>query len=590
MDNFEGMQLKEEILKAIGEMGFEKPTPIQSECIPHLLSSDQSLIALAQTGTGKTAAFGLPVVNLVDLKSMRPQALILSPTRELCLQITKDLKSYTKYLKGCHIVPVYGGSSIQTQIRELNRGAQVIVATPGRAVDLIKRKRMKLGEVRHVVLDEADEMLTMGFKEDLNLILGETPEDKLTLLFSATMSKDIRKIAKKYMDDPKEIAVARENQGADNVEHINFEVSNRDKYETLKRIADMNPDIYGIVFCRTRRETNEVATRLMQDDYSADVLNGDLSQQQRDKVMKSFRKKNIQILVATDVAARGLDVNDLTHIINYNIPDDIEVYTHRSGRTGRAGKSGISIMIASSRDRRRMQEIEKKSGVKFSKAVVPSGEEVCKKQLLALIERVKNVEVDEQQIGPFLEDIYTTLEGLDRETLIQHFVSLEFNKFLAYYKNARDLNEADRGGRGRDKLSKRQKMRKEYSKLFIDMGSKANLTPQLLMGVLNDAVDSQEVAIGKIDILKKFTFFEVEKEMANLVIESLHGGDIDGNKVSVELSAENSDMGTSFKFKSGKGKKKSNSKGKDGRGRRGGPSGGRGKDKEKRGKGRKKKY
>lgn len=561
METFEGMHLKDEVLKAISEMGFVTPTPIQAECIPHLLASKQGLIALAQTGTGKTAAFGLPIVNLLDIDNKNPQALILSPTRELCLQITKDLKSFTKYLKGCNIVPVYGGANIQTQIRELNRGAHVIVATPGRAVDLIKRKKMKLGQVSHVALDEADEMLTMGFKEDLNLILGETPAEKQTLLFSATMSKEIKKIAQKYMDDPKEITVARQNQGADNVEHINYEVKNRDRYETLKRIADMNPDIYGIVFCRTRRETNEVATKLMQDDYSADVLNGDLSQQQRDKVMKSFRKKNIQILVATDVAARGLDVDNLTHVINYNIPDDIEVYTHRSGRTGRAGNSGISIMIASNRDRRRLRDIEKHSGVKFKKAVVPTGEEVCQKQIFALINRVKAVEVNESQIEPFLTDIYDTLEGLDRDTLIKHFVSMEFNKFLAYYKNARDLNEPERGS-NKERSSKRDRDRKEYSKLYLDMGSKGNLTPQVLMGVLNKAVDGQEVAIGKIDILKKFTFFEVERDLAPLVIEALNDGDIDGKRVSVEMSAEKSDMGGRFKpreFKGGGGKKKKKS-------------------------------
>lgn len=552
MSTFKKIGLSDDVLKAIEALGFEKPTPIQEACIPNLLTSYQDIIALAQTGTGKTAAFGLPCVQLSDISEKRTQSIILSPTRELCLQITKDLKSYSKYVKGLNVVAVYGGSNIQAQIKDLNKGAHIVVGTPGRTVDLIKRKKLKLGHVKRVILDEADEMLTMGFKEDMNTILAETPDEKQTMLFSATMSKEIKKIAGKYMDNPLEVAVARVNQGAENVEHLYYQVQSRDKYEVLKRLADMHPDIYGIVFCRTRRETNDIANRLMTDGYNADVLNGDLSQAQRDKVMKSFRSRAVQILVATDVAARGLDVNNLTHVINYNLPDDPEVYTHRSGRTGRAGNSGISIAIIHSREGRKMQAIERISGIKFKRSVVPGGEEICKIQLLSLIDKVKKVNVDEEQIKPFLPTIYETLEGLDREELIKHFVSSEFNTLLAYYKNSRDLNSGDRLQKG----DKRKKSNVAYSKMYINVGSKKKLTPQRLMGIINESLDSSNNSIGKIDILKKFSFFEIEKSTANTLIEKLTGEEFEGVRLSVEMSEEDSKMSKSKKFSKPKNFKK----------------------------------
>lgn len=540
MASFKEFDLDEKIIESIEALGFVTPTPIQEECIPHLLATDQDMIALAQTGTGKTAAFGLPAVHLTDISDKSTQTIILSPTRELGLQIAKDIGSYSKFVKGLNVVAVYGGASIQDQIKQLNRGAHIVIGTPGRTVDLINRKKLKLNNVKRVILDEADEMLTMGFKEDLTTILSETPDEKQTMLFSATMSKEIKKIAKKYMDDPREVAVAKVNQGADTVEHIYYSVQSRDKYEVLKRIADLNPNVYGIVFCRTRRETNDIANRLMQDGYNADVLNGDLSQAQRDKVMGNFRKRAVQILVATDVAARGLDVNDLTHVINYNLPDDSEVYTHRSGRTGRAGKKGISIAISHSREGRKLRDIERVSGIKFKKENVPSGEEICKIQLLALMDRIKEVKVDEKQIEPFLPAIYETLEGLSREELIQHFVSSEFNKFLSYYKHARDLNV---GGDRKERGSRKEKHSVNYAKMYINVGSKKKLTPERLMGIINEALDSGSVSIGKIEVLKKFSFFEIEQDSSEKLVKKLTGEEFEGVDLSVEISLAKSDMG-----------------------------------------------
>jgi ATP-dependent RNA helicase DeaD len=412
MNSFTDIGLHDEILNAVRELGFEKPTPIQAKAIPQLLSTNQDLIAFAQTGTGKTAAFGLPAIHLTNVEDKRTQTLVLCPTRELCLQITKDLTNYSKYIKGLGIVAVYGGASIETQIKALKKGAQIVVGTPGRTRDLIKRKKLLIGNVERVVLDEADEMLTMGFKEELDSILAETPHEKQTLLFFATMSKEIMAITKKYMSDPVEISAARMNTVAENVKHFYYMVQAKDRYEVLKRIADINPNIYGIVFCRTRRETKETANKLMQDGYNADALHGDLSQAQRDEVMGRFRMRQLQLLVATDVAARGLDVNDLTHIINYNLPDDAEIYIHRSGRTGRAGKSGTSIAIVHTRETRRIQEIEKKFRIVFCKELVPSGRDICKKQLYSLIDKIEKVEVDDKQIEPFMPAIYKNKSNL----------------------------------------------------------------------------------------------------------------------------------------------------------------------------------
>jgi len=549
MSDFVDTGLQEDIIRAISDLGFETPTPIQAKTIPHLLDSNQDLIALAQTGTGKTAAFGLPAIHLTDIDNKSTQTLVLCPTRELCLQIVKDLSNYSKYIRGLNVVAVYGGSSIDTQIRALRKGAQIVVGTPGRTKDLINRKRLILSNVERVILDEADEMLTMGFKDDLDAILAATPDEKQTLLFSATMSREIISVTKKYMDDPVELSVARMNQGAKNVEHLYYMAHARDRYEVLKRIADMNPNIYGIVFCRTRRETKEIANKLMGDGYNADALYGDLSQAQRDEVMNRFRTKQIQILVATDVAARGIDVNDLTHVININLPDNIESYVHRSGRTGRAGKSGTSIAIIHTREQRRIREVEYKSGVKFTRASIPSGKDICKKQLFTLIDKIENVEVDETQIGPFMEEIYTQLEGMSREDLIKRFVSTEFNRFLAYYKNARDINVSDRkerrdrpdrGGRDRGGRSWEERRQTPFDRIYINVGQVNGLNPKRLIGLINNGLDSGNAEIGKIEILKKFSFFEIDKKVSAQLMEALRGQRFESVSLMVEISEEKS--------------------------------------------------
>ena len=565
MNNFSETGLQDNLLKAVKDLGFETPTPIQVKTIPHLLSSSQDLIALAQTGTGKTAAFGLPALQMTDADNKSPQTIILCPTRELCLQIAKDFSTYAKYMKGIGVVAVYGGSSIDTQIRALNKGAQIVVGTPGRTNDLIRRKKLKLGNIKRVILDEADEMLTMGFKEELDSILDETPKEKQTLLFSATMSKEVRSISKKYMNNPYELAVAKVNIGAANLKHLFYMVHARDRYEVLKRIADSNPNIYGIVFCRTRRETKEIANKLMHDGYNADALHGDLSQAQRDEVMGRFRKHNLQILVATDVAARGLDVSDLTHVINFDLPDDPEIYTHRSGRTGRAGKSGISIAIIHMRETRRLKAIEKNSGIKFTKALVPTGKDICTKQLYSLIDKIEKVEVDEKQIEPFLPEIYKKFESLSREELIKHFVSAEFNRFLGYYKNAKDLNNADSGREGRsegrrdrERGKKRERGKSSFTRLYINVGEKQKLNPARLIGLINEGLDSNNAEIGKIEILKSFSFFEIENTMDSKLIESLKGKKFDNVPLLVEVSQGKSEGGYS-KEKSDRGYSKRNS-------------------------------
>ncbi len=548
MNSFSETGLDDRILTAVQELGFDTPTPIQAKTIPHLLSSGQDLIASAQTGTGKTAAFGLPAIHLTDIEDKQTQTLILCPTRELCVQIAKDLTNYSKYIKGINIIAVYGGTKIDTQINALRKGAQIVVGTPGRTKDLIRRKKLLLGNIKRIVLDEADEMLTMGFKEELDAILAETPKEKQTLLFFATMSGEITAITKKYMTSPVKISAARLNRGAENVNHLYYMVHAKDRYSVLKRLADINPNIYGIVFCRTRRETKEVANKLMQDGYNADALHGDLSQAQRDEVMGRFRVRRLQILVATDVAARGLDVNDLTHIINYNLPDDAEIYTHRSGRTGRAGKSGTSISIIHTRETGKLRIIEKKSGIKFTKELVPGGKDICKKQLYALIDKIEKVHVDDHQIEPFMPEIYSKLEWLSREELIKHFVSAEFNRFLSYYKNARDLNVADRS-RGserqksdkkgkREKRSRQERRRTSFSRLYINVGAKNGLTPARLMGIINESLGSSDSEIGAIEIMKKFSFFEIEDKTASQLINGVNGRKFDNIALYVETSKE----------------------------------------------------
>jgi len=589
MKSFAVSGLNEGILDAIKELGFEEPTPIQAKTIPHLLSHKGDLIATAQTGTGKTAAFGLPAIQLTNLQDSSPQTLVLCPTRELCNQIASDINKYAKYSKGLGVVAVYGGASIVPQMKALSRNAQIVVATPGRCKDLITRKKLKLGNIARVVLDEADEMLSMGFKEDLDAILAETPNSKQTLLFSATMSKEIVKITDKHMAGAKNISVARMNVGAENVKHVCYTVSARNRYELLKRLADITPDIYAIVFCRTRRETKEFANKLIQDGYNADALHGDLSQAQRDEAMGRFRKRHLQILVATDVAARGLDVEDITHIINIGLPDEPEVYIHRSGRTGRAGKSGTSIAIITSRDGRKVREVEKKGGFSFTQEPVPSGQDICQIQLYKLIEKIKKVEVDEKQIEPFLENIYKQLEGLDREELIQHFVSAEFNRFLSYYKNAQDLTSTDssRGDRRgskdkgdrrdrrdrRDKKGRRvdrdeeednrKKVEREkanLTRMYINVGSKNGLNPNRLIGLVNEGLDSGDVPIGKIEILKTFSFFELDQRKVAPLIKALKNQAHAGVALMVQESNERpkgaSSPDGSFRANKKKGKKR----------------------------------
>lgn len=565
---FEEIGLSQEILDAVKDLGFESPTPIQEKAIPQLLSSSKDLLAFAQTGTGKTGAFGIPVIQLTEVANKSPQTLILCPTRELCLQITGDLNDYSKYIKGLSVVPVYGGASIDQQIRALKKGAQVVVGTPGRVKDLLKRKKLDLSQVNRVVLDEADEMLSMGFKDDLDNILGQTMESRQTLLFSATMSKVMEKVTREYLEDPVKIAAAKTNTGAENVKHFYYQVHARDKYELLKRLADMNPDIYGIVFCRTRRETREIANKLMHDGYNADAIHGDLSQAQRDEVMGRFRKKHLQILVATDVAARGLDVDDLTHVINYNLPDDDEVYVHRSGRTGRAGKSGISIAIIHTRERGKLNDIERKSGIKFRQNEAPGGKEVCQKQLFSLIDKIHNVEVDESQIEPFLPDIYQKLESLSREELIKHFVSAEFNRFLAYYKDARDLNVSKR-----DRKSPRERRQHSFDRLFVNVGFKNGLTPHRLIGVINQALDSGSAEIGKIEIMKNFSFFEIEDKVSAALIAGMGQMEFEGVTLKPEISKGKPGWGggdrgrkkNAYKGRDGQRKKFSGKKGKKGK-------------------------
>jgi ATP-dependent RNA helicase DeaD len=457
-ESFLNFSLKSELITAIKELGFDHPTPIQQKVIPHLMSSNQDLIASAQTGTGKTAAFGLPLLDLTNTRDTNVQTLILCPTRELCIQITNDLISYSKYLKMIKILAVYGGAKIQKQISSLKKGPQIVVGTPGRTKDLIRRKKLFIGNIDRLILDEADEMLSMGFKDDLETIINATSKKKQILLFSATMTPKVVMVTKKYMRNSLEIAVARVNRAADNVQHIFYMVQAKDRYEVVKRIADMNPDIYGIVFCRTRRETKEVANKLMNDHYNADTIHGDLSQAERDDVMGRFRKRQLQILVATDVAARGLDVEDLTHVINYNLPDDDEIYIHRSGRTGRAGKKGVSMVIIHGREIRKLKDIERTCGISFTKKDVPNGLDICKERLYALIDKIEKVNVNEEQIEPFLPYIYEKLNWLDRKKLIKHFVSTEFNRYLSYYKNSKDINVEtyEKGNTKRQKSNRRK--------------------------------------------------------------------------------------------------------------------------------------
>ena len=546
MLTFDAMGLSPNLLKVIEELGFKKPTPIQEKVIPILFETENDIVGLAQTGTGKTAAFGFPIIEQIDIRNKSVQALILLPTRELCIQISKDLQNYSKYIKGLQVVPVYGGAHIDTQIKALKKGAHIIAATPGRMLDLINRKAANITNIRTVVLDEADEMLNMGFRDDLDSILEKTPDIKRTLLFSATMPKEVARIAKNYMNSPVEITIGKQNAGADNIRHIYYQVHARDRYLVLKRIADINPDIYGLVFCRTRMETKEVADKLIKNGYNADALHGDLSQAQRDHVMKRFRERSLQMLVATDVAARGIDVNDISHIINYNLPEELDVYTHRSGRTGRAGKSGVSIAIVNYREINKIPQIEKIIRKKFEKLPIPSGPEICKKQLFKLIDKMENVEVDEAQIAPFMDTVNKKLEWLSKEQIIKHFVSLEFNRFLDYYKNAVDLNEKAENKRdkrdNRDGGSRSDRHRRRdnssYTRFFINIGKKDGVVPKIIIGMINDNTKERDINIGTIDLKDSFSFFEIEEKHATKVLNSFNNTKFKGRRVKVDIAEE----------------------------------------------------
>lgn len=545
MSSFNDLGLKPELLEAVEILGFTEPTEVQKSAIPTILASQRDLIALAQTGTGKTGAFGLPAIQQVNEQLDTVQVLVLSPTRELAIQIAKDLKAFAKKVKGLKTVAVYGGANISSQIRALENGCQVVIGTPGRMLDLIRRKKLDVRNVRTLVLDEADEMLNMGFQDDLDAILKDTPQEKQTLLFSATMPNQIARMASKYMNNPEEIEVGERNSGAKNVEHHYYMVQAKDRFEALKRIVDMNPEVYGIVFCRTRRETAEIASKLNKDGYEVDLLNGDLSQSQRDDVMNRFRTKELQLLVATDVAARGLDVNNLSHVINYNLPDDLEVYIHRSGRTGRAGNSGISISIVHTREGRSINSLEKMSGKQFIKKELPSGEEICAIRMLDLIDNVKETKVNEEQMAKFLPQAMEKLADMEREDLIKHFLSVEFNQFLEYYKNASDLNAQsrdkgrnnsrnDRSNRG----SKGSRGNSSYDRFFINIGRRDGLNPARLMGILNDEMNGRKPDFGNIDIQSNFSFFEVEKGFENNLVHGTKGTKFEGREISVELAEQ----------------------------------------------------
>ena len=562
MKTFEELGVSEGIRRAIEEMGFVQPMPVQEEVIPYLLGNRNDVIALAQTGTGKTAAFGIPVLQRIAEKP-RPQlgeigrgiplALVLAPTRELCLQIADDMRDFAKYLDGIHIEAVYGGASIEQQIRALRKGVQVVVATPGRLIDLMKRGVAQLDDVQNVVLDEADEMLNMGFQESIDAILEGVPENRNTLLFSATMSKDIERIAKGYLHDYKEIVVGSRNEGAEHVNHIYYMVNAKDKYLVLKRLVDYYPRIFAIIFCRTKIETQEVADKLIKDGYNAEALHGDLSQQQRDLTMQKFRQHTVQLLVATDVAARGLDVDDLTHVINYGLPDDIENYTHRSGRTGRAGKKGTSISIVHSREKFKIRNIEKEIGKQFEQGTIPSAEEICKKQLYKVMDQIVKADVDEEQIAPFMQDISRYFEYVDKDDLIKKIVSMEFGKFLAYYADAPEITEV--GGKREEGRSKRQEGRGKkqatptsegYRKLFINLGKKDGFYPGELMQFLNKNVRGH-VEVGHIDLLQTMSYFEVPEEDAERVMKYIDGQRYKNRDVRCNDAAEGGNGSKSYK-------------------------------------------
>ena len=545
MKTFEELGVSPEIRKAIEEMGYENPMPVQEEVIPYLLGENNDVVALAQTGTGKTAAFGLPLLQQIDVKNRVPQSLILCPTRELCLQIAGDLNDYSKYIDGLKVLPVYGGSSIDSQIRSLKRGVHIIVATPGRLLDLMERKTVSLSTVHNIVMDEADEMLNMGFTDSINAILADVPKERNTLLFSATMSPEIARISKNYLQNAKEITIGRKNESTSNVKHVAYTVQAKDKYAALKRIVDYYPQIYGIIFCRTRKETQEIADKLMQEGYNADSLHGELSQAQRDAVMQKFRIRNLQLLVATDVAARGLDVDDLTHVINYGLPDDTESYTHHSGRTGRAGKTGTSIAIINLREKGKLREIERIIGKKFIAGEMPTGKQICEKQLIKVIDELEKVKVNEEEITDFMPEIYRKLEWLSKEDLIKRMVSHEFNRFLDYYRDREEI-ETPTDSRERNTRDSRERGSRKaapgFTRLFINLGKMDSFFPSELISLLNSNTRGR-IELGRIDLMKNFSFFEVEEKEAQNVVKALNRANWNGRKVSVEVAGEEAGEG-----------------------------------------------
>ena len=542
MKTFEELGVNENIRRAIEELGFEHPMPVQEEVIPYLLGNKNDVIALAQTGTGKTAAFGLPLLQKVNAQDRATQAIVLSPTRELCVQIADDLKDFSKYIDGMHIVPVYGGADIRPQIRAIKHGTQVIVATPGRLVDLINRGVMELEKVNNIVLDEADEMLNMGFSDSINAIFEQLPEDRNTLLFSATMSREVEKVAKSYLHNYKEIVVGSRNEGAEHVNHIYYLVHSKDKYLALKRIVDFHPRIFAIIFCRTKAETQEVADKLIKDGYNAEALHGDLSQQQRDLTMQKFRQHTVQLLVATDVAARGLDVDDLTHVINYGLPDDIESYTHRSGRTGRAGKKGTSISIIHIKEKWKVRQIEKQIGKDFIDGELPKSEEICKKQLFKVMDDIMKTDVDEDQIAPYMADIMRQFEYVDKEDIIKKMVTVTFGRFLDYYQHAPEIEKpvagkgsrserGERNTRGKVSNGRRQHVAEEgFRRLFINLGKSDGFYPGEIMQYLNKHVHGRQ-EVGHIDLLQKFSYIEVPEDDAQKVMKALNGTTYKGREV-----------------------------------------------------------
>ena len=558
MNKFEQLGLSESLLKAILDLGFENPTEVQEKAIPLLLEKDTDMVALAQTGTGKTAAFGFPVIQKIDANNRNTQALILSPTRELCLQITNEIKNYSKYEKGINVVAVYGGASITDQARDIKRGAQIIVATPGRMQDMINRGLVNISQINYCILDEADEMLNMGFYEDIVNILSTSPDEKSTWLFSATMPQEVARIAKQFMHDPIEITVGAKNSGSSTVSHEFYLVNARDRYEALKRLADANPDIFSVVFCRTKRDTQAVAEKLIEDGYSAAALHGDLSQAQRDGVMKSFRGRQIQMLVATDVAARGIDVDNITHVVNYQLPDEIEIYNHRSGRTGRAGKLGTSIVIVTKSELRKISSIERTIKQKFEEKTIPSGIEICEIQLLHLANKIKDTEVD-HEIDNYLPAINNVLEDLSKEELIKKMVSVEFNRFINYYKKTRDLSSQSSGSERREDRGERPVSNSDAVRYFVNIGSRDNFDWMQLKDFLKETLDLGRDDVYKVDVKEGFSFFNTDAEHSDKVMEILNNTQIEGRRINVEISKND-----------GGGRRDHNNRGGSGGGRSGG--------------------